>query len=82
MSPTDPGPDPTEQADTVTVRELQERSNRASWRIVTIVVAVIVAVFVVLGIAVFANPSSRDDLTNPPVGTSEGLTTQRPESTI
>ena len=59
---------------TVTVRELEERSNRSSWRIVSIGVAVIVAVFVLLGIVLLSSQSARDELTNKPVssaGTSE-----------
>lgn len=66
MANTEPT-DPASGDDTVSVRELQEHSNRVSWRIVTIVIAVIVAIFVVLGIAVLANPSTRDEMTNPPV---------------
>lgn len=68
------GDKPGADEPTVTVRELQERSNRSSWRIVSIGVAVIVAVFVLLGIALWNSQSARDELTNKPVsstGTSQ-----------
>lgn len=55
---------------TVTVRELQDRSNRASWRIVSIVVAVIVAVFVLLGVALLSSNNGRDELSRPPVSSA------------
>lgn len=56
--------------DTVTVRELEERSNRSSWRIVSIGIGVIVAVFVLLGIAVMSSQNARDELTNKPVSSA------------
>ena len=57
-SPDQTSPDPGKDSDEVTVRQLEERSNRASWRFMYVFMGLVVTVTVVIGIGMAITQNS------------------------
>ena len=57
-SPGTTPPDPGKDSDEVTVRQLEDRSNRASWRFMYVFMGLVVTVTVVIGIGMAMTQNS------------------------